>query len=168
LQFNPSSRLCGSIDRPGFAPGYGAHRIRLTRGLLGPGNPRAGAPKLFSIFGLQSRYTRNPKSDAQAGQKDRDGRCGRPEPSQGSLGCSSFAPLRTQEPLRAAATRENDKQDQKRHYDMQDSIVTPLAKTFLSISPRTEFNVGVIEPGALGMMMFMEVFRIRSYLKNVR
>ena len=37
MQFNPSSRRCGSLDRPGFAPGYGAHRIRLACGLVGPG-----------------------------------------------------------------------------------------------------------------------------------
>jgi hypothetical protein len=55
--------------------------------------------------------------------------CGRPERSEGSRYASSFACAQDgakRAPLRAAATREDDKQeiqqDQNRHYDMQDSI----------------------------------------------
>jgi hypothetical protein len=62
-------------------------------------------------------------------KKDRDGSCGRPERNEGSRYASSFACAQDgakRAPLRAAATRENDKQeiqqDQNRHYDMQDSI----------------------------------------------
>ena len=72
---------------------------------------------------------RNPESGAGRAKKDRDGSCGRPERNEGSRYASSFACAQDgakRAPLRAAATRENDKQeiqqDQNRHYDMQDSI----------------------------------------------